>query len=110
MGEKTEENPKKSSLFSILFFLEYHCCVSQTIERTTLQTSFLSASYKSGSVLPLAFVETKPLFAQEQNLNFCRFPKLSFGGGLESTSSVEMKPRGPPFPHLDQRFVIDSSK
>merc|ERR1711878_134167 len=50
---KTEENPKKSSLFSILFFLEYHCCVSQTIERTTLQTSFLSASYKKVGVFYL---------------------------------------------------------
>merc|ERR1712045_648121 len=66
--------PKKSSLFSILFFLE-----------------LLSENPEDPTPSRTQPIQT-PTFHCSRTLSTSE--KLNFGGGLESTSSVEWKPRG----------------
>jgi len=66
--------PKKSSLFSILFFLEYHCCTAKLCQDRQLFS--LCCFEESGSVLPLAVVEPTSLCSRTNQL--CRVPKIRF--------------------------------
>merc|ERR1711988_1331964 len=84
--------PKKSSLFSILFFLEL---LSENPEEPNHQDPQNQSKPKhfirffSGSVLPLAIGANLSLLK-----NFVDFRKIEFRWWVGITSSVEWKPRG----------------
>jgi len=85
--------PKKSSLFSILFFLEL---LSENPEEPNHQDPQNQSKPKHFirfySVGVFYLLLSVPTFLCSRTLSTSE--KLNFGGGLESTSSVEWKPRG----------------
>merc|ERR1712025_114328 len=92
--QKNEENnAKKSSLFSILFFLEL---LSENPGEPNHQDPQNQSKPKHFirfySVGVFYLLLSVPTFLCSRTLSTSE--KLNFGGGLESTSSVEWKPRG----------------
>ena len=98
LKKKIEETPKKTEF---VFHLVLLGIIKRKPEAATndqltkqapncIQTQTFHSLLFRGSVLPLAVVV--PTFLCSRTLSTSE--KLNFGGGLESTSSVEWKPRG----------------
>ena len=84
--------PKKSSLFSILFFLELLSENPEAADHLGLNPSKPKHFIRFYSVGVFYLLLSVPTFLCSRTLSTSE--KLNFGGGLESTSSVEWKPRG----------------
>lgn len=111
--KKIEETPKKTEF---VFHLVLLGIIKRKPEAATndqltkqapncIQTQTFHSLLFRGSVLPLAVVV--PTFLCSRTLSTS---ELNFGGGLESTSSVEWKPRGTAPPQCESSKWKDFKK
>jgi len=97
LESKNEKNPENAKKIEFVFHLVLLGIIirkeaKKLLNLPTTNTQTFQLPQFRGSVLPLAVVD--PTFSVCSRTEFVDFRIEFFGGGLESTSSVEWRPRG----------------